>query len=114
MPTLNKRTHKTKKITGAHKQEGSGEDWRKGKNANQRGYNYKWQQERKRYLKENPLCKHHEERGKIQLAKVVDHIIDHKGDEVLFWDEENWQGLCITCHNIKTAKTKQGKKNGFN
>jgi 5-methylcytosine-specific restriction protein A len=34
---------------------------------------------------------------------VVDHVIPHKGDRALFWDEaNNWQALCARCHALKT------------
>lgn len=35
-------------------------------------------------------------------AEVVDHIVPHRGDEKLFWDESNWQALCKRCHDSKT------------
>jgi 5-methylcytosine-specific restriction protein A len=35
-------------------------------------------------------------------ATVVDHIIPHRGDPTLFWDESNWQPLCKKCHDQKT------------
>ena len=35
-------------------------------------------------------------------AAVVDHIIPHRGDEKMFWDEANWQALCKRCHDKKT------------
>jgi len=47
----------------------------------------------------------HSKRGRFELATVVDHIIPHRGDLGLFWDEENWQSLCGTCHN--SAKHRQ-------
>lgn len=33
------------------------------------------------------------------LSTVVDHVIPHRGDDVLFWDESNWQALCKSCHD---------------
>jgi 5-methylcytosine-specific restriction protein A len=39
---------------------------------------------------------------------VVDHIIPHKGDKKLFWSRDNWQSLCLSCHNRKSA-TETGK-----
>ncbi|MFP5078640.1 HNH endonuclease [Rhizobium sp. YIM 134829] len=30
---------------------------------------------------------------------VCDHVIPHKGDLELFWDETNLQTLCKTCHD---------------
>ncbi|MGM9590559.1 MAG: HNH endonuclease signature motif containing protein, partial [Faecousia sp.] len=41
--------------------------------------------------------------GRLTPATVVDHIIPHRGDRKLFWDESNWQPLCKDCHNRKTG-----------
>ena len=38
------------------------------------------------------------------MATVADHIIPHKGNLELFWDEGNLQALCKSCHDRKTAK----------
>lgn len=35
-------------------------------------------------------------------ATVVDHIIPHTGNDKLFWDKDNWQSLCKSCHDSKT------------
>lgn len=43
------------------------------------------------------------------LAQHVDHIIPHRGDLRLFWDRTNWQGLCVGCHNRKTAQERSSK-----
>lgn len=72
-----------------------------------RGYNNKWQKERHRFLKSNPLCLECKTNNKITAATVVDHIIPHRGDKQLMWDESNWQPLCKRCHDRKTA-TKDG------
>jgi 5-methylcytosine-specific restriction endonuclease McrA len=106
MPTLNKKTHRHRKLTESHKVD-SGEDWRKGKSAAQRGYGHKWRVAREKYLNQNPLCVHCENDGKLILAKVVDHIIDHKGNQELFWNRENWQALCVQHHNKKTAQERK-------
>lgn len=55
-------------------------------------------------MKRHPLCRLCEEQGKVTPATVVDHIIPHKGDQALFWDTTNWQSLCKTCHDTKTAR----------
>lgn len=60
-------------------------------------YGYKWKRQREAFLRINPICKC----GKV--ATVVDHIIPHKGNVNLFWDQENWQPMCTVCHNRKTA-----------
>ena len=40
--------------------------------------------------------------GRYVRATDVDHIVPHRGDPALFWDEENWQALCHSCHSKKT------------
>jgi 5-methylcytosine-specific restriction endonuclease McrA len=53
------------------------------------------------------------ERSRTTLATLVDHIVPHKGDEVLFWDQNNWQGLCDTCHSgAKASYERTGKMRG--
>ncbi|MFA6100484.1 MAG: HNH endonuclease signature motif containing protein [Patescibacteria group bacterium] len=49
--------------------------------------------------------------GRDRAATVVDHKEPHKGDYELFWDEDNWQGLCASCHNRKTAAEDGGLGN---
>lgn len=71
-------------------------------NASKRGYNSKWQRARDRFLRAQPLCAECEKAGKFIKATVVDHKIPHRGDQKLFWDEENWQPLCKSCHDKKT------------
>ena len=61
--------------------------------ARERGYDSKWQKERKAYLVANPTC--------VRCgapSAVVDHIQPHRGDLKLFWRRSNWQALCRSCH----------------
>lgn len=44
-------------------------------------------------------------------STVADHIKPHKGVWDLFCDLKNLQGLCSTCHNIKTATEDGGGGN---
>ena len=71
--------------------------------AAKRGYNSRWQKARKMFLAEHPLCVECEKQGRYVEATVVDHITPHKGDQALFWDENNWQPLCKQCHDRKTV-----------
>lgn len=71
--------------------------------AAKRGYDARWRRARKHYLAKHPLCV---ECG--ALATDVDHIVDHRGNYELFWDTNNWQSLCHSCHSIKTQKTHKG------
>lgn len=76
--------------------------------AHQRGYDAEWDKQRLLFLDENPLCVDHFKRKLIEAATVVDHIIPHKGDKKLFWDKSNWQALCKSCHDRKTATEDKG------
>ena len=78
-------------------------DQRRG-SAHSRGYTYRWSQEAKRYLDQNPLCVACFARGKITPATEVDHIVPHRGDMRQFWRAEGWQALCKPCHSAKTAR----------
>ncbi|HKM39927.1 MAG TPA: HNH endonuclease [bacterium] len=64
----------------------------------------RWQKLRKRVLSVQPLCAECGRQGRIAMATVADHIIPHKGNLELFWDEGNLQALCKSCHDRKTAK----------
>lgn len=76
--------------------------------AHQRGYDARWSKERDEFLRQHPLCVECRKKDYINPATVVDHIIPHKGDQTLFWDKTNWQPLCETHHNIKTATEDRG------
>ncbi|MCK9569272.1 HNH endonuclease [Candidatus Pacearchaeota archaeon] len=73
-----------------------------------RGYTPAWRRARLIYLAEHPLCAQCAKQGRRAAATVVDHIVPHKRNQELFWDEANWQGLCKTCHNRKTASEDGG------
>ncbi|WEE38348.1 MULTISPECIES: HNH endonuclease [unclassified Acinetobacter] len=83
--------------------------WRDGKSSTQRGYGYKWQQYRLKFLQLNPLCTYCERQGLVTEATVVDHIKPHKGDKQLFWDTNNQQSLCASCH----SSVKQSEENQY-
>lgn len=82
---------------------------RERKTAHERGYGWQWQKIRRRWLMENPLCKFCADAGRVTAASVVDHIVPHKGDQNLFWDENNWQSLCKPCHDsLKQQEERRG------
>ena len=72
-------------------------------NAAERGYDGKWRKARGLFLQRNPLCTSCLKEGKITPAVIVDHIIPHRGDMALFWDQGNWQPLCKNHHDRKTG-----------
>jgi 5-methylcytosine-specific restriction protein A len=82
--------------------------------ARERGYRYRWEVRSKQFRSRYPLCGMRPdnrppvmsrciEENRATLADLVDHVIPHRGDPVLFWDEQgNWQSLCASCHRRKT------------
>ncbi len=77
-----------------------GDSWRSDKHgANARGYTYAWQRARLDFLAVNPLCAMCKASGRVTESCVVDHREPHRGDMELFWNRDNWQALCVTCHS---------------
>lgn len=77
----------------------------------QRGYGHRWRKQSKAFLDDHPLCAGypigaHGERA--VTAECVDHIVAHKGDMDLFWDQDNWQPLCLGCNSRKAATEEGG------
>jgi 5-methylcytosine-specific restriction enzyme A len=72
--------------------------------AARRGYGPRWRHARPAYLARHPLCVPCGEAGRLVPAKVVDHIVLHRGNQKLFWDEANWAAMCKPCHDAKTAR----------
>lgn len=94
-----------------HKQAPAERDRERGTSA-QRGYGHRWRKARATYLQSHPLCVHCRQRGRVTAATDVDHIKPHRGDQALFWDKDNWQALCASCHSAKTAREDGGFGNG--
>lgn len=58
-----------------------------------------WRKVRAAFLKKYPSCF-------IcgSPAVIADHIIPHRGDLTLFYDTDNLQPMCQSCHSRKTFK----------
>ena len=84
-----------------HRKEWSQDALRGGAAA--RGYDNRWREARNRFLRQHPLCAECLSENRITPATVVDHIVPHRGDKKLFWNQENWQPLCKDCHDRKTG-----------
>lgn len=76
--------------------------------SNERGYGYRWKKLRDRFIQKHPHCVECLKNGVITLATDVDHIIPHRGDPKLLYDENNLQSLCKSCHSKKTAREDGG------
>lgn len=62
----------------------------------------RWRKYRRWYLDRHPLCVQCKKEGKITPSTTVDHIRPILSeDDPLFWDEENHQALCTSCHGKK-------------
>jgi 5-methylcytosine-specific restriction endonuclease McrA len=73
-------------------------------NSYQRGYDKEWFGYRNWFLSVHRFCADPFKRHLIpEVATVVDHIQPHKGDVILFWNKDNHQALCKSCHDFKTA-----------
>lgn len=57
-----------------------------------------WTEYRLKFLSANPRCY-----ACGTSARVVDHIVAHKEDEVKFWAVTNFIPLCKKCHDTITA-----------
>ena len=71
------------------------------RSAGKRGYGSRWQRESKQFLQSHPLCVECVKLGRYTKATVVDHIVPHRGDQRLFWDQSNWQSLCKPLEHSK-------------
>ncbi len=94
------------KHIGLHQRTYSKSEYRES--SARRGYGRRWRTESKQFLAEHPWCVCCMVAGRREPATEVDHIIPHKGNQKLFWDKMNWQGLCHRCHSEKTAREDGG------
>jgi 5-methylcytosine-specific restriction protein A len=68
-----------------------------------------WKALRFHQLSQDPLCCMCKAQNTITIATIVDHKIPHKGDERLFFDENNLQSMCKPHHDAaKQAEEKRG------
>lgn len=65
-----------------------------------------WNKARRRFLARHPLCELCLRENRIVPAVVVDHIKEIADGGALL-DERNFQALCSTCHNRKTAEERR-------
>jgi len=70
--------------------------------AARRGYDARWRERRLYFLQSHPLCIDCTDEGRITPATEVDHIIPHRSNPRLMWDEANWTARCKPHHSRKT------------
>ena len=91
-----------------HKQQQQREIDERRPSSSQRGYNARWNRERAVFLREHPYCIKCAAEGHTVKATDVDHIIPHRGNPDLMWNQDNWQPLCKRHHLAKTARERTG------
>jgi len=79
-----------------------------------RGYTKRWDRASKAFRLQYPLCGMRpddqapvmslcDQMQRTTPATLTDHVVPHRGDQTLFWDEHgNWQSMCKRCHDRKT------------
>lgn len=69
-------------------------------------HSYRWTKLSRNYRAKHPFCVRCYQRGLYTRARAVDHIIPIRTQEGWRkrWDENNFQSLCIPCHNQKTLE----------
>ena len=75
-------------------------------------YGAAWQLARRGFLAANPVCRYCSAAGRLAVATVVDHVVPHKGNLDLFWDQANWQPLCKRCHDAVKQREERGGAGG--
>jgi 5-methylcytosine-specific restriction protein A len=79
------------------------------RSAYQRGYTKQWDARAKRFREiyyfcgmrpnsQPPVMSRCADLGLKEPATQTDHVVPHRGNQDLFWDEQgNWQALCASC-----------------
>ncbi len=72
----------------------------------------RWVKASRGFRQLNPTCAVCEAAGRVTEATQTDHIIPHAGNYERFWNVENWQAICDSCHAKKT-RTESGEGGSF-
>ena len=68
------------------------------------GYDARWRKARRIHLASEPLCRTCKAEGRVTAATIVDHIVPHRGNYALFWDQTNWASICAHHHALKSTR----------
>lgn len=67
-----------------------------------------WRAMRANQLAKEPLCCECLKEHRLTPATVADHIRKHDGNTDLFYDADNLQSMCGSCHSSKTDREDTG------
>jgi 5-methylcytosine-specific restriction protein A len=70
-----------------------------------------WRRLRNKKIKEQPYCSKCGA-SKLETRLEVHHLIPPKGNEELFFNEDNLLVVCTNCHKVITANEIKGKHYG--
>lgn len=59
----------------------------------------RWKELRKLILSRDPYCVRCAGEGRVTPSDTVNHRTPHKSDYDRFWDVENLEGVCKSCHS---------------
>ncbi|HEX5935972.1 MAG TPA: HNH endonuclease signature motif containing protein [Pseudorhizobium sp.] len=68
-----------------------------------------WKRLRQHQLTMEPLCRFCLEVEDVTEADTVDHVEPHRGQLDLFYDPDNLQSLCRSCHDGRKRRIERGK-----
>ena len=68
--------------------------------ARERGYSARWDRTAALFKLQHPLCLGCSAIGLVTATEVVDHVVPHKGDADVFWDQARWQPACRWHHDV--------------
>lgn len=92
-----------------YKEEDKNRSWSNRKETNPWRYLYnsrRWIELRDKTLRDNPYCA-----LCGRPSEEVHHIAAHRGNEELFYDEDNLVALCHDCHTQETLKEIRDRRN---
>lgn len=67
-----------------------------------------WRAMRLAQLAKEPLCQECMKEHRLTPATVADHAVVHRGNPALFYDPDNLQSMCASCHSSKTDREDAG------
>ena len=103
-----------KRTQGVHQPPPTKDKFRRGKYSRETAYSSaRWRRVRKNQLAREPLCQRCLSFSLITPATVADHVLPHRGDPQLFWQHDNLQSLCNSCHSFKTNEENKGVLNDY-
>lgn len=75
-------------------------------------YTNRWKALSANQKRKQPLCENCLAIGLVREGRIADHIKEARDKPELFWNPDNLQTLCWSCHTIKTNKERRKRAKG--